>query len=111
MCKFNTISLDAADTLFFIKKGLGNTYNEILKKYTNKFEPKEISNCFKKYFNSRPGLYFTGLKGSELENAEKKWWYKLVKDIFDENSLIVTIEAGSVISWQKYTKVKGLNAK
>ena len=53
MCKFNTISLDAADTLFFIKKGLGNTYYEILKKYTNKFEPKEISNCFKKYFNSR----------------------------------------------------------
>ena len=46
--------------------------------------PKEISNCFKKYFNSRPGLYFTGLKGSELENAEKKWWYRLVKDIFDE---------------------------
>ena len=43
MCKFNTISLDAADTLFFIKKGLGNTYYEILKKYTNKFEPKEIS--------------------------------------------------------------------
>ena len=84
MCKFNTISLDAADTLFFIKKGLGNTYYEILKKYTNKFEPKEISNCFKKYFNSRPGLHFTGLKGSELENAEKKWWYRLVKDIFDE---------------------------
>ena len=30
------------------------------------------------------------------------------KDIFDENSLIVTIEAGSVISWQKYTKGKVL---
>ena len=84
MCKFNTISLDAADTLFFIKKGLGNTYYEILKKYTDKFKPKEISDCFKKYFNSRHGLYFSGLQGPELESAEKDWWYRLVKDIFDD---------------------------
>ena len=84
MCKFNTISLDAAYTLFFIKKGLGNTYYEILKKYTDKFKPKEISDCFKKYFNSRHGLYFSGLQGPELENAEKDWWYRLVKDIFDD---------------------------
>jgi len=31
------------------------------------------------------------------------------KDILEENSLIVTIEAGSIISWQKYIKNKGLN--
>ncbi len=31
------------------------------------------------------------------------------KDILEENSLIVTIEAGSVMSWQKYIKNKGLN--
>ncbi len=31
------------------------------------------------------------------------------KDILEENSLIVTIEAGNVMSWQKYTKGKGLN--
>ncbi len=31
------------------------------------------------------------------------------KDILEENSLIVTIEAGSIISWEKYIKNKGLN--
>ena len=31
------------------------------------------------------------------------------KDILEENSLIVTIEAGSIISWQKYINNKGLN--
>ena len=31
MSKFNTISLDAADTLFYIKEGLGGFYNKILK--------------------------------------------------------------------------------
>ena len=31
------------------------------------------------------------------------------KDILEENSLIVTLEAGSVMSWQKYTKNNGIN--
>ncbi len=31
------------------------------------------------------------------------------KDILDENSLIITLEAGSVMSWQKYIKNKGAN--
>ena len=31
------------------------------------------------------------------------------KDILEENSLIITIEAGSIMSWQKYVKNKGLN--
>ena len=31
------------------------------------------------------------------------------KDILEEDSLIVTIEAGSIMSWQKYIKNKGLN--
>ena len=31
------------------------------------------------------------------------------KDILEENSLIVTLEAGSVMSWQKYIKNKGLS--
>ncbi len=31
------------------------------------------------------------------------------KDILEENSLIVTIEAGSIMSWQKYIKNKGAN--
>ena len=31
------------------------------------------------------------------------------KDIIEENSLIITLEAGSIMSWQKYTKNKGIN--
>ena len=30
-------------------------------------------------------------------------------DIIEKNSLVVTLEAGSVISWQKYIKNKGVN--
>ncbi len=34
---------------------------------------------------------------------------KFKKDIIEENSLVVTLEAGSVMSWQKYINNKGLN--
>ena len=30
-------------------------------------------------------------------------------DIIEKNSLVVTLEAGSIVSWQKYIKNKGLN--
>ena len=30
-------------------------------------------------------------------------------DIIEENSLVVTLEAGSIMSWQKYIKNKGMN--
>jgi transketolase len=31
------------------------------------------------------------------------------KDILEENSLVFTLEAGSILSWQKYIKNKGMN--
>ena len=31
------------------------------------------------------------------------------KDIIEDNSLIITLEAGSIVSWQKYVKNKGAN--
>ena len=31
------------------------------------------------------------------------------KDIIEENSLVITLEAGSIMSWQKYIKSKGMN--
>mgnify|MGYP001383710719 FL=1 len=34
---------------------------------------------------------------------------KYKENLIEENSLIVTLEAGSVTSWQKYIKNKGLN--
>ena len=34
---------------------------------------------------------------------------KYKKDLIEEDSLVVTLEAGSITSWQKYIKNKGLN--
>ena len=42
----------------------------------------------------------------ELFDRQSK---KYREDLIEEDSLVVTLEAGSIISWQKYTKNKGLN--
>ena len=31
------------------------------------------------------------------------------RDIIEEDTMIVTLEAGSILSWQKYTRGKGIN--
>lgn len=84
MGKYNTVSLDAADTLFFIKEGLGNAYCKILKKYSSAYNSNDIEKYFKKHFSTREGLHFNSLKGDDLFMAEKQWWYDLVKDVFLE---------------------------
>ena len=94
MIKYNTISFDAAATLFFIKEGLGEAYLKILKKYTNEYKSTEISKVFKKHFNAKKGLHFDSLTGDNLIKAEKDWWYFLVKDIF--------IELGMFKSFDEY---------
>ena len=84
MGKYNTVSLDAADTLFFIKEGLGNTYCKVLKEYSSAYNPNDIEKYFKKHFFTREGLHFNSLKDDDLFIAEKQWWYDLVKDVFLE---------------------------
>jgi len=84
MSKYNTISFDAADTLFYIEKGLGGSYCEVLKNYDVSYTPKDISSAFKKFFVHRKGLHFNDLSGKALYLAEKEWWYGLVRDIFNE---------------------------
>ncbi len=84
MSKYSTVSFDAADTLFYIKMGLGKSYYHVLKNYDSSYNPEDISKVFKKFFSNREGLHFTGLKGDELFKAEKEWWHSLVKDIFNE---------------------------
>ena len=34
---------------------------------------------------------------------------KYKKDLIEENSIVITLEAGSITHWQKYIKNKGLN--
>ena len=63
-----------------------------------------------------PGLGWRGLSSSrffldfeKLRELFDKQPENYRKDVLEENSLIVTLEAGNIMSWQKYVNHNGIN--
>jgi putative hydrolase of the HAD superfamily len=85
--KYNNIKavfFDAADTLFYIKDGLGNTYAEPAKKYGIDPDPGELKKAFSKHFSSSPPLAFKAENNEELKVLEKEWWYNVVHMVYTD---------------------------
>jgi len=78
------VFFDAADTLFYIKDGLGNTYAEPAKKYGIDPDPQELRKAFGKYFPTAPPLAFEAGNKEELQTLEKKWWYDVVHKVYTD---------------------------
>lgn len=79
-----TIFFDAADTLFFIKEGLGNTYAGVARKYGADPDPAALRRAFSKAFRTAPPLAFGGVSPEERKRLEKEWWKKVVTDVYTE---------------------------
>ncbi|MCL4244039.1 MAG: HAD-IA family hydrolase [Candidatus Dadabacteria bacterium] len=82
--KITTIFFDAADTLFFIKKGLGNTYAGVARKYGADPDTGALRRAFSKAFRNAPPLAFGGVSDEERKELEKDWWKKVVTDVYNE---------------------------
>ncbi|HML94310.1 MAG TPA: HAD-IA family hydrolase [Thermodesulfobacteriota bacterium] len=82
--KITTIFFDAADTLFFIKEGLGNTYAGVARKYGADPDTAALRRAFSKAFRNAPPLAFGGVSGEERKGLEKDWWKKVVTDVYTE---------------------------
>ncbi|MGH7885224.1 MAG: HAD-IA family hydrolase [Thermodesulfobacteriota bacterium] len=85
--KFKNIKavfFDAADTLFYIKEGLGKTYSFPAKKYGIEASPEEIKKSFSRHFSSAPPLAFGDVTDKERKTLEKKWWYEIVKNVYND---------------------------
>jgi putative hydrolase of the HAD superfamily len=78
------VFFDAADTLFYIKDGLGYTYAEPAKKYGIDPDPQELRKAFGKYFPTAPPLAFEAGNKEELQSLEKKWWYDVVHKVYTD---------------------------
>jgi len=81
---YSAIFFDAADTLFYIKKGLGKAYSDIAIKYGVYYEHKKIEIAFSNSFKSAPPLAFGNAPDDKRKLLEKNWWYEVVKDAFRE---------------------------
>lgn len=85
--KFENIKavfFDAADTLFYIKNGLGNTYAEPAKKYGTTPSPFDLKKAFSKHFPAAPPLAFGDVSDEKRKMLEKKWWYEVVKNVYKD---------------------------
>ncbi len=80
----NTIFFDAADTLFYIYKGLGNTYASVAKKYGADPDPDLLKKAFSKTFTSAPPLAFGGVSDKERKTLEKDYWKNIVDTVYQE---------------------------
>ena len=80
----NTIFFDAADTLFYIDKGLGNTYASVAKKHGADPDPGLLKKAFSKAFTSAPPLAFGGVSDQERKTLEKDYWKNIVDRVYQE---------------------------
>lgn len=79
-----SILFDAADTLFYIKEGVGNTYANPAKKYGINPNPDDLKSSFSKHFPSAPPLAFNNVTNKQRKVLEKNWWYEVVKNVYTD---------------------------
>lgn len=84
LSNIKAVFFDAADTLFFIKEGLGNTYAEPAKKYGINPDPQDLKKAFSKHFPTAPPLAFGNVSDEERKSLEKKWWYEVVRKVYTD---------------------------
>jgi len=82
--RVKTIFFDAADTLFYIEKGLGHTYAGVARKYGADPDPAEIKKAFSRAFKSAPPLAFGDVSVKERQRLEKEWWKAIVGKVYSE---------------------------
>jgi len=80
-----TIFFDAADTLFYIRGGLGDTYAGVARKHgAHDPDPAKIKKAFSKAFASAPPLAFGGATEEERKGLEKDYWRAIVEEVYSE---------------------------
>jgi putative hydrolase of the HAD superfamily len=82
--RIKAVFFDAADTLFYINDGLGYVYSSVAAKYRSTPDPKLVKAAFSNAFHSAPPLVFGDLSAEDRRVSEKKWWYRVVENVFEE---------------------------
>ncbi len=87
-----TIFFDAADTLFYIRKGLGSAYSDVARKHGVSPDPERIKEAFSKAFRQAPPLAFREVSTRERKALEKLYWKDIVEKVYSEVGMFDTFE-------------------
>lgn len=82
--RVKAVFFDAADTLFFVRGGVGSVYFEVARRYAPYLSPFQIGKAFEMAFSTAPPLAFPGKSAAERRELEKRWWYDVVRRVFND---------------------------
>ena len=88
------VLLDATGTLFDVARPLGDAYSELAREFGGVIDPDTMTDRFRTAFADSPPIAFPGLRGVDLDSAERGWWRTVVER--------VTREAGGVPEFEPY---------
>ncbi|MFN8628401.1 MAG: HAD-IA family hydrolase [Candidatus Binatia bacterium] len=77
------ILFDAGDTLFRLRRSVGEVYAEAAARHGVMVAAAEIDSRFRSVFRRMPPLAFPGVAEAELPAREYRWWKELVAAVFD----------------------------
>ncbi len=84
--KKQTIFFDAVGTLFTVNGTVGLQYSRLALKFGIRRDPAVLDQRFHEAFKKSPPMVFPGQFGTRLQQAEKEWWYNLVRYAFKETA-------------------------
>jgi len=84
LTNLKAVFFDAADTLFYIKEGIGKTYAAPARKYGVDPSPSDLKRSFSRYFPSAPPLAFGEVSDVKRKELEKRWWYDVVRNVYED---------------------------
>jgi putative hydrolase of the HAD superfamily len=74
------VTLDAAGTLVTVAEPVGDTYARVAVRHGLHVSPADAEAGFRRAMASRPPLAFPDVRGRELYEREREWWYAVVRD-------------------------------
>jgi putative hydrolase of the HAD superfamily len=79
----SAVFFDAAGTLFDVKGSVGQVYASFAARYGVSVAPRDVDEVFARAFRARSGAVLPRAAGVELLQAEKAWWFDVVRDVFE----------------------------
>ena len=73
------VLLDASGTLIDVARPLGETYALLAREFGGDLDPDTLTAGFRNAFAEAPPIAFPGLRGPELDRAERGWWRTVVE--------------------------------